>query len=169
MTTDETLVHHFQPETKRQSKQWKHLGSLLSKEAKNDASIFWDAEGLLLIDYLDKGHTITGAYYAYLLRQLWEKIKQIQHRKLTRGVLFHQDNTLTHTSTVAMAAIQKCGFQLVEDPHHSPDFALPENDHHFARDDDVLNAVDHFLMDQNGTFYHLLHDQWTKCINVIGE
>ena len=35
--------------------------------------------------------------------------------------------------------------------------------HHFARDDDVMNAVDHFLRDQNGAFYteeiRLLHDR----------
>ena len=42
------------------------------------ASSFCDAE-VLLVDYLDKGHTITGAYYADLLRQIWEKIKQIWH------------------------------------------------------------------------------------------
>ena len=78
--------------------------------------IFWDAEGVLLVHYLDKGHTITGAYYADLLRQLREKIKQIRRGKLTRGVLFHYDNTPAHTSIVAMAAIQICGFQLREDP-----------------------------------------------------
>ena len=43
--------------------------------------------------------------------------------KLTRGVLFHQDNAPAHRSTLAMAAIQKCGFQLVNDPPYSPDLA----------------------------------------------
>ena len=42
---------------------------------------------------------------------------------------------------------------------------------HFARDDDVMNAVDHFLRDKNGTFYtegiRLFHDRWT--VNVGGE
>ena len=51
-----------------------------------------DAEGVLLVDYLHKGHTVTGAYYAVLRRQLREEIKQIRRGKLTRGVLFHQDN-----------------------------------------------------------------------------
>ena len=40
--------------------------------------------------------------------------------------------------------------------------------HNFARDDDFMNAVDHFLRDQNGAFYtegiHLLHDRWTVLI-----
>ena len=83
VTMDETWVHHFQPKTKQQSKQWKHLGSLPPKEANTGMfpgkvmiTMFWDAEGVLLVDYLDEGHTITWAYYADLLRQLREKISQ---------------------------------------------------------------------------------------------
>ena len=30
-------------------------------------SVFWDAHGVILIDYLKKGRTITGSYYAALL------------------------------------------------------------------------------------------------------
>ena len=40
-------------------------------------------------------------------------------------------------------------------------------------DDDIMNAVDHFLRDQNGTFYteeiRLLHDRRTKCVNIEGR
>ena len=66
-----------------------------------------------------------------------------------------------HTSTVAMAAIQNCGFQLVEDPTYSPDLAqssrkyylFPKikkelDGHHFAIDDNAMNTVDQFLRDQ---------------------
>ena len=42
--------------------------------------------------------------------------------------------------------------------------------HQFARDDVAINAVFHFLRDQNGTCYTgglpLLRDRWTKCVNV---
>jgi len=38
------------------------------------ASVFWDAEGILFIDYLEKGKTITGEYYSNLLTRLDEKI-----------------------------------------------------------------------------------------------
>jgi len=31
------------------------------------ALMFWDAEGILFIDYLEKGKTITGEYYSSLL------------------------------------------------------------------------------------------------------
>jgi hypothetical protein len=38
------------------------------------ASVFWDAEGILFIDYLERGKTITGEYYSNLLTRLDKKI-----------------------------------------------------------------------------------------------
>jgi hypothetical protein len=37
-------------------------------------SVFWDAEGILFIDYLEKGKTITGKYYSNLLTRPDKKI-----------------------------------------------------------------------------------------------
>ena len=38
------------------------------------ASVFWDAEGILFIDYLEKSKTITWEYYSNLLTRLDKKI-----------------------------------------------------------------------------------------------
>jgi hypothetical protein len=38
-------------------------------------SVFWDAEGILLIDYLEKGKTITREYYSNHLTRLDKKIR----------------------------------------------------------------------------------------------
>ena len=40
------------------------------------ASVFWDAEGIFFIDYVEKGKTITGEYYSNLLTRLDEKIRE---------------------------------------------------------------------------------------------
>jgi len=37
------------------------------------ASAFWDAEGILFIDYLEKDKTITVEYYSNVLTELDEK------------------------------------------------------------------------------------------------
>ena len=65
MTLDETWVHSFYPDSKSQSKQWKHSGSPLPKKfklvasvGKMMASVFWDCVGMLMIDFLQKGQTI---------------------------------------------------------------------------------------------------------------
>ena len=74
ITVDETWIHHYAPETKIQSKQWIAKGEPAPKKAKTAfsagkvmATVFWDSHGVIFIDYLQKGKTITGAYYASLL------------------------------------------------------------------------------------------------------
>jgi len=76
---DETWIHHYTPE----SKQWTEAGCSVPKKIRSVpsagkvmASVFWDAEGILFIDYLEKGKTITGEYYSNLLTRLDEKIRE---------------------------------------------------------------------------------------------
>ena len=60
VTQDETWVHHFDPELKMQSMQWKHSGSpppkkfkTVSSAGKVMASVFWDSQGVIMIDYFE--------------------------------------------------------------------------------------------------------------------
>jgi hypothetical protein len=46
---------------------------LVPSAGKVMASVFWDAEGILYIDYLEKDKAITGEYYSNLLTRLDEK------------------------------------------------------------------------------------------------
>jgi histone-lysine N-methyltransferase SETMAR len=103
VTMDETWVHHYTPETKQQSKQWVEAGGSAPKKAKSIASagkvmasVFWDAKGILLIDYLEKGRTITGEYYANLLDQLDAKIQEKRPGLKKKKIIFHQDNAPAH-------------------------------------------------------------------------
>ena len=64
------------------------------------ASIFWDNQGVIMIDYLEQGRKINGAYYADKFRRLRQEIVRKRRGKLTRGVLLLQDNAPTHTSQV---------------------------------------------------------------------
>ena len=66
VTGDEVWLHHYDPESEQQSKEWKHPGSPRKvrvhpepREGKVMATIFWDAEGILLIDYVPKNTKIT--------------------------------------------------------------------------------------------------------------
>jgi len=74
---DETWLYHYDQETKQQSIEWRHSGSPRPKRfrvqkypGKVLASIFGDQDGILLIDYLPKGRTISAEYYSSLLVQL---------------------------------------------------------------------------------------------------
>lgn len=191
ITMDESWVHHYQPETKVQSKQWKHTSSPTPKKAKVVpsagkvmASVFWDSQGVILIEYLEKGHTVTGQHYSGQLKRLREAIKEKRPGMLTRGILFHQDNAPAHTSLVAMATIHECGFELVPHPPYSPDLA-PSDFHlfpqmkkalsgrHFASDEDVMAAVERYLESQTKEFFYTgikaLHHRWNKCSALEGD
>jgi hypothetical protein len=65
VTDDETWIHHFEPETKRQSMEWHHTTSPQKEKfkafpstSKIMATVFWDCEGAILIDVLPRGKTI---------------------------------------------------------------------------------------------------------------
>lgn len=51
-----------------------------SQPGKVKVSVFWDAKGILLIDYLTTSQIITGQYYANLLDQLQQKIREKKAR-----------------------------------------------------------------------------------------
>jgi len=70
--------------------EWWHSGSprpqefLVQKSAgKFLASIFWDQDGIFLIDYLPKGQTINAEYYLSLLMQLKDILKEKRRGKFT--------------------------------------------------------------------------------------
>jgi hypothetical protein len=49
------------------------------------ATIFWDYDGLLMMDYLPSKNTLTGQYYAELIFKLREAIKLKTPRKVVTG------------------------------------------------------------------------------------
>jgi len=80
---DETRLYNYDPETKQQSMEWRHSGSSRPKKfrvqksaGKVLAAIFWDQDGILLIDYHPNGQTINAEYYSSLLVQLKDILKE---------------------------------------------------------------------------------------------
>ena len=74
VTVDWTWVHYYEPENKAQSRQSVGPGSPRPKKFKTQpsagkvmATVFWNAQGVIMLDFLAKKSTITGAYYANLL------------------------------------------------------------------------------------------------------
>ena len=151
---DETWVHHFQPQTKHQTQQWNHLGYPFPKEAKTRMSagkvmvcMFWDAEGVLLWK-ADK----TSSFFRTMLRH-------------TRPQWPCCYSSLSKTNPILLIWLHVY--------YLFPKMKMELGGHHFGKDDEVLNAVNHFLRDQNGAFYtvgiRLLYDRWIKCVNVGGD
>ena len=114
--------------------EWRHSGTLSPKKIPSTnssgkflASIFWDQDGILLIDYLPKGPTINAEYYSSLLVQLKEK----RRGKFIKVVLFLHDNIPAHRALATQKKLAYLGFQYLDHPPYSPDLA-PSDSHLFS-------------------------------------
>jgi len=120
VTVDETWIHWYTPETKEQSKQWTSPGEPAPKKARTVpsagkvmATVFWDSQGVIYIDYLEKGKTVTGLYYAELLGRFAAELQKIRTHLAKKKVLFHHDNAPAHTSALAKTELVELGYELL--------------------------------------------------------
>ena len=139
VTADETWLHHYDPESKQESMEWHHADSPPPRKFRRARSakkimavIFWDSEGILLIDCVPRGQTVTGTYYSSMLPKLRQNIKDKRRGMLRAGVILHHDNAAVHTCKLTTAEIRQCGFETLPHPPYSPDLA-PTDFHLFPR------------------------------------
>jgi len=74
VTGDETWVHHYDPESKRQSMEWRHPSSPVQKKFKSQPSakkvmltLYWDMHGPILMLFQARGQTVNRANYCAML------------------------------------------------------------------------------------------------------
>lgn len=191
VTTDETWVHFFNPESQQQAKEWRHPSSprpkrtrQLRSAGKVMATFFWDWKGVIHVDFLQQGRTVTAEYYSSLLvGEVKPKIRS-KRRKSQRTVCFLQDNARPHTAMQTMDTIRKLKWDLLPHPPYSPDLA-PSDYHLFGTlkadlqgrryesNADVIKSVQEWVHAQPNSFFEKgikkLPERWQKCIDFNGE
>jgi len=127
---DETWLCHYDPETKQQSMEWRHSGSPHPKKFRVEKStgkilvlIFWDKDGILLIEYFPKGQSINAEYYLSLLVQLKDILKEKRRGMFTKEVLFLHDNVPAHSVRATQKKLAYLDFQCLDHSPYSPDLA----------------------------------------------
>jgi len=128
------------------------------------ASIFWDQDGILHIDYLSKSQTINAEYYSSLLVQLKETLKGKCSGMVTKMVLFLHNNTTAHRALATQNKLAYLGFHCLDHPLCSPDL-VPSDYHlfpglkqqlkvrHFSSDAEVIAAAETWLDGQFLNFF----------------
>ena len=186
VTVDETWFHYYEPENKAQSRQSPRPKKFKTQPStgKVMATVFWDAKGIIMLDFLPKRSTITGVYYANLLDQLRTAIREKRRGKLSKGVLLQQDNARVHTCKVAMDAVERNGYELISYPAYSPDLAPSDfflfpnlkkdiRGLHFRSDEEVVTAVEEWVNGKDPDFFSsglmALEHRWSKCITLEGN
>jgi len=103
-------------------------------------------------------------YYSSLLVQLRDILKEKCHRKVTKRVLFLQDNALAHRALATHKKLAYLGFQCLDYPSYSLDLALSDyhlfpglkkqlKGRHFLFDTEVIAAAVTWLDGQTFEFF----------------
>ena len=128
------------------------------------SSIFWDQDGILLIDYIPKGKTINAEYYSSLLEKLKNIWKEKRRGRFTKLVLFLHGKAPIHRALATQKKLAYLGFQCFDHPPYSPDLAPSDyrlfpglkkrlNDGHFPSNAEVIAAAETRLDGQRSEFF----------------
>jgi histone-lysine N-methyltransferase SETMAR len=130
VTGDESWVHHYQPESKRASMQWKHLSSPSTKKFKVMPSagkvmltVFWDSQGVLPAHFQKRCENVNSTLYCEVLPKLQDVIRRKHACQLARGVLLNHDDLRPHTVQATQERIQEVQWELLEHLPYSLDLA----------------------------------------------
>jgi [histone H3]-lysine36 N-dimethyltransferase SETMAR len=192
VTGDETWISYINPETKQQSMQWRHSTSPKPKKFKQTpytsrkmmATVFWDEKGVLLVDFMERGTTITADVYCETLNKLRRAIQNRRRGKLSSGVILLHDNARPHTAAKTQEKIQDFRWELFNHPPYSPDLAPSDyflflhfkrwlGGQRFENDKEIKNAVENWFNSQAVSFYaeglRKLVQRYEKCLEVNGD
>ena len=143
--------------------------------------VFLDCKSVLLVDFMEKGTTISAASYCATQEWLRAAIKWQCPGLLTTDVLLLHNNAWSHVVTATQQPLQHFMWTIFKQPSYSPE--LVPSDFHlfsilkdhpssykFASDDNVKTAVTRWLKSQGTEFYKAGSNKlvpWLdRCLNL---
>ena len=118
---DESWIYFYDPETKRQSSQWKYAGSPRPKKAMQSKSThkllmipFFDSTGMIYMHWVPTGQTVNKEYYVEVLRVFRKRFRRKRPTLFKLGQWhFQQDNAPIHNSILVTDYLTKIGTRKV--------------------------------------------------------
>jgi histone-lysine N-methyltransferase SETMAR len=144
----------------------------------------WDKDGVLLVDYLERGATITAKCYVALLDKMKQQLVSKGRGKLSKGILFFQGNADPHKAAITQQKLADTHFEVLKHPAYSPDLApsdyclFPNHKKHlkgrkFSSTEEATSAADGWFAAQPEEFFldglKKLEQQSHKCVALRGE
>lgn len=141
-------------------------------------SVFWNSNGVVHLEMLDKNKTLDANGYQDQLKVVAKKLKNT----LPKFYLLH-DNCPAHRAKATKAVAEQLGMVVLTHPAYSPDLA--PTDYHFFRalkqflsrrrfqdKKEALAAVQEFIDSRNASFWHegihSLHKRWAAVVEDEG-
>jgi len=175
ITDDETWVYGYDPETKRQSSQWKSADSQRPKKARQVRSkvkvmliVFFVMEGIVHYEYVPQGQTVNQQFYLQVLKRLRLAFSRKRPQKRAAGVwALHHENAQAQTAHSIQVFLASHGIPVVQQLPYSPDM-VPCDFWLFPHLKTVLNGkrfedIDAIKKNATSTLNIIPKDSFQKC------
>ena len=186
VTGDESWVHHYDPESKAQSMEYRHKTSPSPRKFKVVASarkvmftVFWDMEGVVHMEFLEQGQTVNSERYVSTLKL---RLRRVRDGK--EDSILQHDNARPHTSRQTQDALRQMELPILPHPAYSRDLApsdyylFPQlkkylKGHHYDNDEEVIADVRRWCRGQSPEFFadgmRQLVKRWRLCVDRDGD
>jgi len=158
ITGDESRFFQYDPETKRQSLEWRSKGSPRQKKPCMSKSkvkcmlmCFFDSMGIVHKEWVPAGQTVNQYYYKDILERLRKRVIQVRPNIATNWIL-HHDNAPAHAAFSVVQFLTSKGITVMLQPPYSPDLVPCDfflfkkaksamKGHHFESTEDIQRSV----------------------------
>ena len=130
ITGDETWCFQYDPETKRQSTQWKTQNSPRPKKARMSRSqvktmlvCFFDTKGIVYYEFIAQGPMVNQQCYLEVLTRLCESVRRKRPRLWPDKWILHHYNAPAHDALGVREFLAKNAITKRDHPPYSPDLA----------------------------------------------
>jgi AraC-like DNA-binding protein len=192
ITGDESWVYGYDPETRAQSSQWKSPSSPRPKKARMSKSnikvmliTFFDVQGIVYHEFLEKGTTVNQYVYLNILRRLRESVRRKRPEKFKNNSwILHHDNAPSHTAASVTTYLASRNIAVLDHPPYSPDLApndfwlfpklkMTLKGERFESVDVIKTNIAAKLRELKGEDFSHCFEQWKKrwhkCIQANGH
>ncbi|GFR58411.1 transposase [Elysia marginata] len=117
-------------------------------------TIFWDSEGVVHKEFLERGNTVNSTKYVNTLEKLKARLRRVRSEKVS---IIHHNNARPHTSLETRTALDCLGLRIL--PHRPCSLDLAPSDFLFPKlkdyetDEDVKNAFLSWCRDKTADFF----------------
>lgn len=145
--------------------------------------VWWNMEGIIHWELLEKNNTINAEVYCQQMRRLAEAVRQKRPNARYEIILQH-DNARPHVAKLTKTVIQELGWEVLQHPPYSPDIA--PSDYHlfrslsnalrgvsFNNDEELQLWLENWFTSKEVKFYRRgiekLPERWQEVIDKEGE
>ena len=143
--------------------------------------VWWNSKGLVYLEVLDSGQTVTADIYKDQLNRVDQALRRQDVE--TTSTKFLHDNARPHVAKITLEKIEELGWEVLPHPPYSPDLA--PSDYHLFRsmqhslaerkfaNREVQLWASNFFESQPAEFFerrvHSLRKRWQEVIDSNGD